>query len=48
MIARAKGMFGTNFDYLSDMYERLEILGIEDKYVSELYTATDTLRNTSA
>jgi len=34
MIARAKGMFGTNFDYLSDMYERLEILGIEDKYVN--------------
>ena len=47
MIARAKGMFGTNFDYLSDMHERLEILGIEDIYVSELYAATDTLRNTS-
>jgi cation transport protein ChaC len=47
MIARAKGMFGTNLDYLSDMHERLEILGIEDIYVSELYAATNNLRISS-
>jgi len=47
MIARARGMFGTNFDYLSDMHERLEFLGIEDSYISELYAATDALRDTS-
>ena len=48
MIARAKGMFGTNFDYLSDMHEHLEFLGIEDAYVSSLYAATNALRGQSA
>ena len=41
-------MCGANSDYLSDMYERLNFLGSGDNYVSELYIATDTLRNTSA
>ena len=44
MIARAKGMFGDNFDYLSDLHEHLDLLGIEDPYVSALYAATDALR----
>lgn len=48
MISRAKGMFGTNIDYLSDMHERLELLEIEDIYVSELFAATDALRNASS
>jgi len=47
MIARAKGMFGTNFGYLSDMHEHLDILGIEDTYVSELYAAVGALLETS-
>lgn len=48
MIARAKGMFGDNFDYLSDLHERLDLLGIEDTYVSALYAATGDLRGKSA
>lgn len=47
MIARAKGLFGSNFDYLSDLHERLDFLGLEDPYVSELYAATDALRSKS-
>lgn len=44
MIARATGVFGDNFDYLSELQERLEILGVEDPYVSELYAAADAMR----
>jgi cation transport protein ChaC len=47
MIARAEGSLGTNFDYLSDTHERLELLGIEDLYVSDLYAAVGTLQATS-
>ena len=46
MIARAEGVFGTNFDYLSDTHAHLKILGIEDNYVSNLYAATSALRDT--
>jgi glutathione-specific gamma-glutamylcyclotransferase len=44
MIARARGMFGGNFDYLSELHERLCLLGVEDPYVSALYAAADALR----
>ncbi|MDG4650180.1 gamma-glutamylcyclotransferase [Roseibacterium sp. SDUM158017] len=44
MIARARGVFGDNFDYLSDLHERLEFLGVEDPYVLDLYAATEALR----
>ena len=48
MIARARGVFGDNFDYLSDLHERLEFLGVEDPYVSDLYAATEALRRNPA
>lgn len=48
MIAHASGFLGDNFDYLSNVYEGLEVLGVEDPYVSELYAATVALRETSA
>jgi cation transport protein ChaC len=44
MIARASGFLGDNFDYLSQLHERLEFLGVEDAYVAELYAATEALR----
>ena len=47
MIARAQGVFGSNFDYLSEMHQRLEILGIEDAYISQLYATTDVMHNAS-
>ncbi len=45
MIARAAGILGTNFDYLSDTSEHLELMGIEDTYISELYAAVGALRD---
>ncbi|OSQ43380.1 gamma-glutamylcyclotransferase [Marivita geojedonensis] len=45
MIAHAKGFLGKNFDYLSDLNEHLDILGIEDAYVSALYNATAAARD---
>ena len=48
MIAGAKGLLGTNFDYLSDTYRRLEHLDIEDTYISELYKAVVALQDASA
>jgi glutathione-specific gamma-glutamylcyclotransferase len=48
MIARAEGIFGTNFDYLRNTHERLELLGIEDTYVSDLYATAGALRNTAS
>ena len=47
MIARAEGILGTNFDYLSDTHEHLEFLGIDDIYVSDLYAAVGSLHDTS-
>jgi cation transport protein ChaC len=47
MIALAEGMFGTNFDYLSDMQRHLKALGIEDDYVTDLYTSVCALRSAS-
>ena len=44
MIAGAKGMFGENFDYLSDLRAQLDLLGLEDPYISELHAATEALR----
>jgi cation transport protein ChaC len=48
MIAHASGFLGDNFDYLSKVYEGLEVLGVRDSYVSELYAATVALREASA
>lgn len=48
MIAHASGFLGSNFDYLSELYGRLEILGVDDPYVSELYAATVALREASS
>jgi cation transport protein ChaC len=47
MISRAEGFLGTNFEYLSNTHEHLEILGIEDTYVSELYASVGALLDTS-
>lgn len=47
MIAQAQGILGTNFDYLSDTHERLQFLGIEDTYISDLFAAVGSLRATS-
>ncbi|MEC9343767.1 MAG: gamma-glutamylcyclotransferase [Pseudomonadota bacterium] len=44
MIARASGFLGSNFDYLSDTAEHLDLLGIEDAYVAGLYAAVRELR----
>lgn len=48
MIARATGIFGDNFDYLADLHERLDILGVDDPYVSELHAAAHALRGGGA
>lgn len=48
MISCAKGLFGDNMDYLSDLHERLMFLGVKDPYVSELYAAADALRGKPA
>lgn len=45
MIASAKGALGTNFEYLSDAMRHLELLEIEDPYVSELYDAVRSLNS---
>ncbi|PUB12177.1 cation transport protein ChaC [Yoonia sediminilitoris] len=47
MIARATGMFGGNFDYLSDLHERLDLLEVDDTHISELYATSDSLRRMS-
>jgi glutathione-specific gamma-glutamylcyclotransferase len=47
MIARAKGMFGSNFVYLSDMHKHLEVLGFEDNYITKLFSAVGSMRDTS-
>lgn len=47
MIARAKGLFGSNFDYLSDLHRQLDRLGVADPHVSALYDATLALRGPS-
>ena len=44
MIARATGMLGTNFEYLADTHAHLGLLGIEDRYVSDLMAAARALR----
>lgn len=46
MIARATGFLGSNFEYLSAMHAHLQLLGIEDRYVSALAAAVDGVRNT--
>ncbi|SMX40492.1 gamma-glutamylcyclotransferase [Maliponia aquimaris] len=45
MIAQAQGLFGSNFDYLSDLHDHLEVLGIKDPYVSGLFAAAQALRS---
>lgn len=37
MIASGKGVLGTNREYLAQLAAQLEVLGIEDPYVVELY-----------
>ena len=44
MIARASGFLGRNFDYLADLAERLELLGIHDPYVATLHEAAKAER----
>lgn len=47
MIAHASGVFGTNLDYLLDLHENLQYLGIKDPYVSALHADIEALRSTS-
>lgn len=47
MIARAAGVLGSNFDYLSNTHEHLELLGIDDNYVAELRAAAGSIRGTA-
>lgn len=44
MIAHARGMLGTNFDYLAGTYEHLNLLGIDDPYITDLYSRACDLR----
>jgi glutathione-specific gamma-glutamylcyclotransferase len=48
MIARAQGMLGSNRDYLSDTHEQLQLLCIDDVYVSKLYAAVCALGDRAA
>ena len=48
MIASAQGVLGTNFDYLADTHAHLQLLGIEDAYISSVVAATRALRDTMA
>jgi cation transport protein ChaC len=41
IIARGKGILGTNREYLARLAMQLEALGIEDRYVLELYRQID-------
>ena len=45
MIARAEGVLGTNYDYLSDTHQHLEFLGIEDKYILDVFEAVSAMRD---
>lgn len=45
MIAHAKGLLGSNFEYLSDLHARLQLLDVQDPYVTELYDASVALRH---
>lgn len=44
MIATAEGMLGTNFDYLASTYEHLSLLGIDDPYITDLYSRASDVR----
>jgi cation transport protein ChaC len=44
MIARANGFLGSNYDYLAELSERLDLLGIDDPYVATLLDATKSER----
>ncbi|MEM9579624.1 MAG: gamma-glutamylcyclotransferase [Pseudomonadota bacterium] len=44
MIAVATGLLGSNFDYLSDTCDHLQLLGITDPYLTELIAQTIAAR----
>lgn len=44
MISRAEGHLGTNFAYLAQTHERLEIHGIEDGYIADLHDRVARVR----
>ena len=48
MIARARGIFGTNFEYLSDTHRHLKLLGVDDAYISELFARASALNPVSS
>jgi cation transport protein ChaC len=41
LIASGKGVLGTNREYLVQLATQLEVLGIEDPYVAQLYKQID-------
>jgi cation transport protein ChaC len=41
LIASGKGILGTNREYLVQLATQLEVLGIEDPYVAQLYAQID-------
>lgn len=44
MIAGAEGFLGTNHDYLANVHKHLDLLGVRDPYISELYARVEALR----
>ncbi len=43
-LARGEGLFGSSFEYIENIVERLEQLGIEDAHLRELYEAAKVKR----
>ena len=41
LIASGKGVLGTNREYLVQLATQLEVLGIEDPYIRQLYARID-------
>ena len=41
LIASGKGVLGTNREYLMQLATQLEVLGIEDPYIRQLYARID-------
>jgi len=44
MIACAEGLLGSNFDYLADTHQHLDLLGIDDAYIVDIYSRAKALR----
>lgn len=45
MIAAAKGLLGSNFDYLADTHAHLTLPGIDDPYIADLHQRAEALRS---